>query len=75
MPSPAAIHCIISAAKITASRLGGDPIIAHGNSLHAYDAVARRPNTADVLQRSDSHPGALTSIHRCASCCVTKPGI
>jgi hypothetical protein len=47
----------------------------HENSLRAYDAVARRPNTADALQRSDSHPGALTSIHRCASCCVTKPGI
>jgi hypothetical protein len=39
------------------------------------DAVARRPNAADVLRRSDNHAGALTSIHRCASRWVTKPGI
>jgi hypothetical protein len=59
-----------------ASRFGSNPIIAPTwISSNAYDAAARRPNTADVLRRSESHPGALTSIHRCASCCVTKPGM
>jgi hypothetical protein len=37
--------------------LGGNPVIARytWNSFHAY-AVARRPNAADVLQRSDQPP-------------------
>jgi hypothetical protein len=36
-----------------------------------YDAVARRPNASGA--RSDNQAGALPSIQRCASCCVTKP--
>jgi hypothetical protein len=40
-----------------------------------YYGVAKRPNAPGALQRSDSHDRALTSIHRCASCCVTKPGM
>jgi hypothetical protein len=39
-----------------------------------YDAVAKRPNASGALQRSDNQAGALPSIQRCASCCVTKPG-
>jgi hypothetical protein len=45
------------------------------NRRPTYDAVTRRPNASGALQRSDKHAGALPSIHRCASCCVTKPGI
>jgi hypothetical protein len=40
-----------------------------------YYAVAKRPNALGALRRSDSHVGALASIHRCASCWLTKPGI
>jgi hypothetical protein len=40
-----------------------------------YYAVAKRPNALGALRRSDSHADALPSIHCCASCCVTKPGI
>jgi hypothetical protein len=43
-------------------------------ALAGNDAVTHLRERGGAAQR-DSHDDALTSIHCCASCCVTKPGI
>jgi hypothetical protein len=47
---------------IAAKRSGGNPVIARSTEIrwHAHDAVARRPNAADVLQRSDNHDASFS---------------
>jgi hypothetical protein len=57
----------------SALRLAAPDVEAVSISRH-YDEVARRPNASGALRRSDTQAGALPSIQRCASCCVTKPG-